>query len=102
MYKLNPSQAQRDRGKKGAAHELLVSYDLILKGYDVYRAVSHNAVCDLIAIKDGRVLRVEVTTAYNYVRKDGTKCKGYNKHDTARYDVLAVVNEGSIEYYGLM
>lgn len=49
-------------GTVGAAGELLATVDMIAKGYEVFRAVSPSTSCDLIALKDGKLYRVEVRT----------------------------------------
>jgi Holliday junction resolvase len=46
----------------GAIAELTVSIGLMNVGYAVYRSFSHNAPCDLVAIKGDRILRIEVKT----------------------------------------
>jgi hypothetical protein len=47
----------------GAIAELTASIALMNLGWSVYRAFSHNAPCDLVAIKGSAVLRIEVKTA---------------------------------------
>lgn len=49
-------------GTVGAIGELLVSSDLMTKGYEVYRALSQSSSCDILAIKDNKILKVEVRT----------------------------------------
>lgn len=46
-------------GVIGAMHELIVSYDLMARGYYVFRALSHHCPVDLVAIKRTTLL-VEV------------------------------------------
>ena len=53
-------------GTTGAMSELCVAVDLMKKGYAVFRALSPACFCDLIAIKDGKSLNVEVKTGYLY------------------------------------
>jgi len=53
-------------GTKGAIGELRVATDLLDKGYEVFRSVSPSAPCDLITLKDGEMLRIEVRTAHSY------------------------------------
>lgn len=53
----------------GAVSELMVSVDLLKKGYAVFRALSPACFCDLIAIKNEETLLVEVRTGYK--SKDG-------------------------------
>src|SRR5260370_20407188 len=47
-------------GDLGAATELWVATDLILKGFDVFRNVSPHGPSDLIALKDDQMFRVQV------------------------------------------
>lgn len=70
----------------GAASELLAATDLIQNGFDVFRNLSPNGPCDLIAMKDGVLLRIEV--------KSAPHTKEY------WYDVLAVVSQkdGTVKY----
>lgn len=49
-------------GVVGAIGELIVAADLLSKGYEVFRAVSQAASCDLIVLKAGACLRIEVRT----------------------------------------
>ena len=49
-------------GTVGAVHEMLVAMQLMTAGWDVYRALSPAAACDLLITADGTTLRVEVTT----------------------------------------
>jgi hypothetical protein len=51
-------------GTVGAISELRVSVDLLAKGYEVFRALSPACSCDLAILKDGKLLRIEVRTAY--------------------------------------
>jgi Holliday junction resolvase-like predicted endonuclease len=83
---------------RGAVSELLVSADLMARGFEVFRAVSHAASCDLIAMRDGETIRVEVKSA------DQTETGRYSRNLKLRrgaYDVLAVVSShGRITYGG--
>ena len=81
--------------KVGTALELIVSIDLMSKGYDVFRALSSSCPCDLIAMKDGKCLRVEVTIGK--VSKNGTI--GFNPHDPKNFDVIAVPVNNTVYYY---
>lgn len=47
---------------KGAAHELAVCADLLMRGYHVFRSVSPGCPCDLITMRDGILTRIEVKT----------------------------------------
>jgi len=83
-------------GTTGAMHELLVCADLMSKGYHVFRAQSPHSPCDVIAMIDGVVYKIEITTGYK--RNDG----GYSypkKNDRYDYDVMAVVfHDGDVIY----
>ena len=71
----------------GAISELLVSADLMKKGFEVFRALSPSCSCDLIAAKKGRLLRVEVRTG-QYNRQEPTI---YYKQTDVKGDLMAVV-----------
>lgn len=51
-------------GTVGALAELLVSHDLLNKGYSVFRSLSPSCYCDLIAVKNGKAWEIEVRTGY--------------------------------------
>ena len=61
----------------GAIQELLVSVDLMEKGYHVFRALSPSCPCDLFALKDGKAFDIEVRTAYR--KQDGSFSKNYHR-----------------------
>ncbi len=83
----------------GAMHELVVSADLIKRGYEVFRAVSPANSCDLIILtKARRTFRVEVTTGH-YTRTSSSIFFPPKKKD--RFDLLAVVLPNwKIQYIG--
>ena len=74
------------RSTRGAISELTVSANLMARGYEVFRALSPSASCDLIALKDGEVLRVEVRTGTYY---EPTGSIGVSRRGD--YDLLAIV-----------
>jgi hypothetical protein len=82
-------------GSVGALREFITCVDLMKRGYEVFRALSPNSSCDLIAMKEGKIWRVEVTTGY--IRKDGSM--SWVKHDESKYDVLAAVMPDSTVIY---
>jgi endogenous inhibitor of DNA gyrase (YacG/DUF329 family) len=85
-------------GMKGAIGELIVSADLLLKGFDTYRAVSQSSKSDLVIVVPGpRVYRVEVTTG-SYTQK-GTL--SFPTKDSVKFDILAVYlpSDNSIHYF---
>lgn len=84
-------------GKRGALSELLVSADLIERGYDVFRAVSQSAPCDLVAMRGDNIFRIEVRTSNK--KAEGLMCSILER-DYGRADVFAIVARGgSITYY---
>lgn len=80
----------------GTLAELAVASDLLLRGFTVFRNMAPNGPCDLIVLRDDKLLRVEVTSGtWN---RNKTKFF-YPPHRNHRYDVLAVwLKDGSIHY----
>lgn len=79
-------------GTVGAVSELIVSVDLMRKGYHVFRALSAHCPCDLIAMDAGRVIRIEVRTGIvNPTGSISYPRSGLSKH---AYDVMAIVIRG--------
>jgi len=82
--------------KKGAASELIVSADLLRRGWQVYRNLAHAGCPDLIAYdpRNGRLVRIEVKTR--------TPANSYNPYarvtQKEHLDVLAIVEGGAVEY----
>lgn len=58
-------------GTVGALGELLVSADLMKKGYEVYRALSPSSSCDVLILKNNKMNTVEIRTGYRST--DGKK-----------------------------
>ncbi len=85
------------RNSVGASSELKVCADLLDRGYDVFRAVSPQCPCDLIAHKDGRLCRVEVRTG-SKLTPDTIKYAINKKYDQGRQDIFAVVLPSQIVY----
>lgn len=86
----------------GAANELIVSADLISRGYFVFRSLVHTCPTDLVAIKDDRIIKIEVKTAVLANNGNIWKSKVPTEKGTYGYrdfDVLAFVckPEGSAE-----
>ncbi len=83
-------------GSVGAVAELRVSAELLIKGYEVFRAVSSSCSCDLAVLKGGKLLRIEVRTGY----LNTTSNKRYTNKpkDSSRYDVLAVMYPDGLEF----
>lgn len=83
---------------KGAFSEMIACADLIRKGYDVFRAVSPASPCDIVAIKDNIILRIEVRTARRY--RDGALSHfTCHKDGPARSDIYMVVLGSEVLYF---
>jgi hypothetical protein len=87
-------------GVAGAISELLVSADLLRRGLPVFRAVSAAAPCDLIVLRDGQALRVEVRSGTYGREVDGLPTIYFplGDKDRGRFDVLAVVVGDVVRY----
>lgn len=100
LVALNGPVLELAPGKVGAIQELWVSADLLRLGYEVFRSVSQCASCDLVAMRNGLLFRVEVRT----VRRElsGQLSSALTRADEGRYDVAALVEgNGRIHYVGL-
>ena len=78
----------------GAIHELIVSTDLLKKGFHVFRALSPSCPADLAILLNGKLLCVEVTTGSRTIT-------GKLSHPTKKnpHDILAIVDRlGEIHY----
>lgn len=54
----------------GAISELIVSSDLMKKGFSVFKSLSPSCFCDVIAVKGDVTLKIEIRTGYK--RANGT------------------------------
>lgn len=80
-------------GTVGAIHELVTCVDLMKKGYQVFRAMSPSSLCDLVAYKDNKYMKIEVTTGY--------VANGrfyFPQKKAERFDTLAIVFNGEVTY----
>jgi hypothetical protein len=85
-------------GQSGAVAELLVSADLLRRGYEVFRSVSQTASCDMVALRDGRCVRIE--SRMGRYRNDGTVTTPSAQRDAGRFDVMAVLTpDQEIHYF---
>ena len=76
-------------GTVGTLSELRVAIDLLQKNYEVFRAMSPACSCDLAILKDGQLLRVEVTTGYY----NGGKLRhSKTKAQLEKSDIIAIVD----------
>lgn len=87
-----------DKSARGATSELLAAADLLRQGYEVFRALSPSASCDLIAMKAGTTYRVQVRTGQRYAPTGKLHCSR-----AGAYDLLVVVDlkTGELIYDGL-
>lgn len=79
----------------GALTELIVSVDLMKKGYEVFRALSPHCSCDLLAMKQGVVLKVEVRTA----RRRFPGGIYYPKSKVIGVQIAAVTHDDGVIHY---
>lgn len=79
----------------GAISELLVCADLYRHGYEVFRALCMCCSCDLVVLKYGKLLRVEVKTGG--LNENG-KRSTLPLPDSSKYDLLCVVYPDGIYY----
>ena len=63
----------------GAISELRVAVDLLARGYDVFRALSPNAPCDLAVLREGKLIKIEVRTCH--VSSTGKPYKTLSRKD---------------------
>ena len=98
-YRKANKRPKISNGSRGATSELKVTVDLLEKGWSVFRSVNQHAPCDLVAVKEKAVIRIEVKTGF-YFGPEGEVCKvGHSKVNEENFDVLAVVTYKEIVYY---
>lgn len=84
---------------RGGYAELTACTNLIRRGYDVYRAVCDHGPCDLVAIKDGRATRFEVTSG-TIGRRSGKIAYVRHERHAGKFDAFAVVlPDDSVRYF---
>jgi hypothetical protein len=93
---LNPTD-ELPSGKTGAVSELLVCAHLLRLGFDVFRAVSQSAPCDIIATKGNDVRRIEVRTGWR--KRDGTLKAYIDDGQKHKYDHMCVVSTDGTEIF---
>lgn len=79
---------------KGAVGELIVSADLMSRGFFVYRCLSSTGPFDLVAVRDGEMFRIEVRCGHI----DSEKRLQYAQPQDGRYDVLAIALSDGVRY----
>ncbi len=80
---------------KGAMGEISVCYDLLGKGHHVFRSISPNCPCDLMAIINNRKIRVEVTTGV----MNNSGSINFPAKLVSNFDLLAIVVYPDKIYY---
>jgi len=81
----------------GAIAEHRVAADLLLRGYEVFRASSPTCSCDLIAYRGGVMRSLEVRTGQITVYQNGRQRVHWTRKDF-RADAYAVVLPDQIKY----
>lgn len=81
--------------RRGARSELLAALDLMNRGDEVFRAMSPSASCDLLILRNGKPLRVEVKTGRKAKSGDGYSFGSINQ---TYFDLLAVVVGDQVIY----
>jgi hypothetical protein len=92
QYALANERVYISPGKTGAVSELVVCADLLRREYEVFRSVSQDCSCDIIILKDGRFIRIEVRTGA--INLDGSINYAQKPYDIGRSDITAVVLRG--------
>jgi hypothetical protein len=93
----------REGNLKGAAREMSVALDLMSHDFEVFRPLS-TATCDLIALKYGISLRIEVKGVHGHCRKPSgpvttRKSRGGNNPDCELFDILVRFNDNEEMFY---
>ncbi len=86
-------------GTVGAIAELVVSADLMRKGYDVYRALSPSCNADILAIKGSEMKKYEVRTGRYYKNNDGSYKLSYPKQRIAGKSVAVLTHSDGVIHY---
>lgn len=94
LYPSRSGASQLSRGTVGAISELRVAVDLLARGFEVFRALSSNCSCDLIATQNGKLLRVEVKTGTLLISGAAT----YDKKQAGKVDLFAIALDSEIRY----
>ena len=83
---------------KGAIAELRVGVDLLSKGYHVFRSESPGCPCDIVAIKDGECIKIEVRTVFAKNKRGDIPQSYYSEHLPGFVDWWAFVFPEEIVY----
>jgi len=93
---INNIKEKISTGKTGAISELIVCADLLDKGYEVFRSISQSCSCDLIAMKNNEIIKIEVKTGR--IKSDGNIGYAIKEEQKNNFDILAIVVNQSITY----
>jgi hypothetical protein len=85
-----------DRTTIGAIQEYRVACDLMGRGYEVFKACSPSASCDLIAMKDSKLIRIQVRASD--LKSDGSLTMPTAPKDVGRQDHYAFCFRDQILY----
>lgn len=91
----NAARSPLPTGTIGAIGELKVSADLLMKGFEVFRALSPSCSCDLAVLRDNELKRIEVRTGHYDAKGKPYKVVVTEKH---RADILAIILPDKIIY----
>jgi len=86
-------------GTIGAASELLAAADLMMKGWEVFRALSPNSHCDLLAEKDGTTMRLEVRTG-RYILGSDLRLSYSTRNSDGKFMIVVTVIDKKVHYIG--
>jgi hypothetical protein len=84
-------------GTTGAIAEMVVCVDLLRRGWAAFRAVSPSCPCDVIAMRDSQVHRIEVRTGHREGPRRSVAVP-LREADRGRFDILAVILGGQVMY----
>lgn len=101
QYRLQNPFKGTTRSTTGAISELRVAVDLMSKSYSVFRSMSPSCPCDLVILKDGKLLRVEVRTTYRTTGGNIYKVKP-SRDNPENNDIYAWVLPDEIVYEPLL
>lgn len=93
VYLISNPRSGLSTGKTGAISELLVAADLLRLGFDVFRAVSQSCSCDIVALRNGVTVRIEVRTG----QRNSSGGLSYSKAGI-KADHVAIVSGDMIFY----
>jgi len=94
FLKRNPKNNITNGGIQGCRNELRACSDLLEKGFEIFLNPSQAGSCDIVALKDRELFRVEVACAHY----SGNGNVGCDPHNPDNYDILAAVTFDKVFY----